>query len=175
MDQELIFTIAGAFVLLVIILVFLLTKRKKKRKKKQAVTQPTIASKYNSRAASEEELESASRLKLISFKDGVNALFFRFEVNGTNIKLDDIEPYDNDWGFVHNYSEIIGKNHQNKHQFRIFFNRRKRKKANVKEAFDINFIYRDHAGAQWLQGFRYNSQKGVKAKDVQVLEENTTV
>jgi hypothetical protein len=130
-----------------------------------------VASKYNGVEASDDELESAPLLELVNFEDGVNTLVIRFEVKGSAIKLDDIEPYDNDWGYVHNYNELIGQKRQSGQQLRLFFNRRKRKTADTKEAFNINIIYRGDNGVQWLQPLRYSSSKGVKTKKLQILGE----
>jgi len=177
MDQNLIFTIAGFAALLLIVLVFLFSRRKKKKKRlqssqKQVAVQEVTASKYNGRKADEEELEGAAKLDLVNFEDGLNALVLRFEIKGGTIKLDDIEPYDNDWGFVHNFSEIVGQKRHRGQQLRLFFNRKKRKRTDKPEAFYINIVYRDQSGVQWLQPLRYHSSKGVKVKDVQILGES---
>jgi len=172
MDHNLIYIIAGVVALLVIIIILLVRRKKKRKPGKKQAPQQIAASKYNGREADEDELESAARLELINFVDGVNTLALRFEIKGGTIKLDDVEPYDNDWGFVHNYNEIIGQKRHSGQQLRLFFNRRKRKKANVFEAFTINIVYRDTNGIQWLQPLKYNSKKGLKAKEVLILGEN---
>jgi hypothetical protein len=167
------YIISGAAVLLLIIIVLLIVRKKKKGKKVKTKVDDSVkqnaSSKYNGIEATDEELESAPQLELVNYVDGVNALVLRFEVKGSTIKLDDIEPYENDWGYVHNYSELIGQNRQSGQKLRLFFNRRKRKTADTKEAFDINIIYRDVEGGQWLQPLRYNSIKGVKMKKLEVL------
>ena len=171
MDENLIYIIAGAAALLVIIIIVFLIYRKKKGKpgKDQAPLQQMVGSKYNGREASDEELDSVARIELINFVDGVNTLALRFEIKGGTIKLDDVEPYDNDWGFVHNYNEIIGQKRQSGQQLRLFFNRRKRKNVDAIEAFTVNIVYRDTNGIQWLQPLKYNSKKGLRAKEVLIL------
>ena len=128
-----------------------------------------FVSKYNGREASEEELDSVAKLTLVNYEDGLNTLVLRIKVKGGSIKLDDIEPYDNEWGFVHNYSEIIGKKRHADQSLRLFFNRREKRSKGDPEKFDINIIYKDDMGTQWLQPFGYNSQKGVKVKTTKII------
>ena len=173
MDQNMIYLIAGAgaVLLILILLILFLRKRKSKKpaKKKKVVKKVKFVSKYSGRAATEEELDGVAKLVLVNYEDGLNALVLRLKASGGTVKIDDIEPYDNEWGFVHNYNEIIGqKRHENQH-LRIFLNRREKKSANILDEFDINLIYRDDSGAQWLLPLFYNSDKGIKVKPAMAL------
>lgn len=173
MDQNMIYMISGAAGLLLIVIVVILFLRKRKSRKpgkaKKVIKKQDFVSKYNGREANEEELDGVAKLVLVNYEDGLNTLVLRFIVRGGTIKLDDIEPYDNDWGFVHNYSEIIGKKRRADQPLRLFFNRREKRSIGDPEKFDINIIYRDESGTQWLKPFRYNSEKGVKAKASKII------
>ena len=173
MDQNMIYMIAGAGAVLLILIFLILFLRKRKNKKpgnkKKKIKMQKFISKYNGREATEEELDGVAKLALINYKDGLNALVLRFEARGGTIKIDDIEPYDNHWGFVHNYNEIIGQRRHENQPLRIFFNRREKRSLSNPDKFDINIIYRDESGAQWLLPLFYNSAKGVKVKPAMIL------
>lgn len=173
MDKNMLYMIAGASALVLILIVLFIFLRKRKNKKpgrqKKVVKKQKFVSKYNGRKATEEELGGTAKLVLIKYNDGLNALVLRFEARGGTVKIDDIEPYDNHWGFVHNYSEIIGQKRHANQPLRLFFNRREKRSVNNPDKFDINIVYRDDSGAQWLQPLVYNSDKGVKVKPVMVL------
>ena len=173
MDRDMIYMIAGAGVLLLILIVLFLFLRKRKNKKPAKVKKVGIkqkfVSKYNGREATDEEMDGVAKLVLVNYEDGLNALVLRFEARGGTVKIDDIEPYDNDWGFVHNYNEIIGQNRHADQALRLFFNRREKRSLSNPDKFDINIIYRDESGAQWILPLLYNSAKGVKVKPAMVL------
>ena len=175
MDQNMIYMIAGAGALLLILIVIILFLRKRKNKKpvkikvKKGIKKQKFVSKYNGREATDEELDGVAKLVLVNYEDGLNALVLRFEAKGGTIKLDDVEPYDNDWGIVHNYNEIIGQKRHADQPLRLFFNRRERKSISYPDKFDINIIYRDESGVQWMLPLFYNSAKGVKVKPAMVL------
>ena len=173
MDQNVMYMIAGAGVVLLILIFLILYLRKRKNKmpgnKRKNIKKQKFVSKYNGREATEEELDGVAKLALVNYEDGLNALVLRFEARGGTIKIDDIEPYDNHWGFIHNYNEIIGQTRHAKQPLRIFFNRREKKSLNNPDTFDINIVYRDDSGAQCILPLIYNSAKGVTVKPAMVL------
>jgi hypothetical protein len=169
MDQIMIYIIAGVAAFLLMVVVLMMMRKKKVKTVVPTAEKQLEGSKYNGKEASDEELESSPSIELTNYEDGVNALVLRFDVKGATLKIDDIEPYDNDWGYVHNYNEIVGQKRHEGQQLRLFFNRRKRKTTDTKDAFVINIIYRGDNGVQWLQPIKYNSNKGVKLKKLQVL------
>jgi len=165
--------IAGGSALLLILIVLIVFLRKRKNKKpvkvKKVVKKQKFVSKYNGREATEEELDGIAKLVMVNYEDGLNALVLRFEARGGTVKIDDIEPYDNEWGFVHNYNEIVGQKRHANQPLRLFFNRREKRSLSNPDQFDINIIYRDESGAQWMLPLFYNSAKGVKVKPALVL------
>ena len=173
MDQNMIYMIAGGSALLLILIVLIVFLRKRKNKKpvkvKKVVKKQKFVSKYNGREATEEELDGIAKLVMVNYEDGLNALVLRFEARGGTVKIDDIEPYDNEWGFVHNYNEIVGQKRHANQPLRLFFNRREKRSLSNPDQFDINIIYRDESGAQWMLPLFYNSAKGVKVKPALVL------
>ena len=173
MDQNMIYMIAGGSALLLILIVLIVFLRKRKNKKpvkaKKAVKRQKFVSKYNGREATEEEMDGIAKLVMVNYEDGLNALVLRFEAREGTVKIDDIEPYDNDWGFVHNYNEIIGQKRHANQPLRLFFNRKEKRSLSNPDKFDINIIYRDESGAQWMLPLFYNSAKGVKVKPAMVL------
>lgn len=173
MDQNTIYMIAGAGAVLLILIILVLYLRKRKNKKptknKKVVKKVKFVSKYNGREATEEELDGVAKLVLVNYEDGLNALVLRLEARGGTVKLDDVEPYDNYWGYVHNYNEIIGQKRHDKQPLRLFFNRREKKSINNPDKFDINIIYRDDSGTQWVLPLLYDSAKGIKVKPALVL------
>lgn len=176
MDQNMIYMIAGAVVLLLVLIFLMLYLRKRNNKKpgkiRKKVKKQNFVSKYNGREATEKELDGVAKLELVNYKDGLNALVLRFEAKGGTVKIDDIEPYDNEWGFVHNYNEIIGQKRHANQPLRLFFNRREKKSLSYPDNFEINIVYRDDSGVKWLQPLRYNSGKGVKVKPTIVITAN---
>ena len=178
MDQNMMYIAGGAAALVVLIIVILVIRKKKKGGESSSDNQNTgkedAITKYNTREASDEELESAPKLELQNFDDGVNTLTFRFEIKGGTLKLDDVNPYDNDWGFIHNYGEVVGQTRHSGQKMRLFFNRRKRKSKDNVERFRINIIYRDDNGTQWLQPLFYSSSKGIKVKDLMIVDDSSS-
>ena len=117
----------------------------------------------------EDELEHAPKLIVEKFDNSPSALSFRFKVSGGKIKIDEIDPYDNQWISILNYNELVGQVRSSGDILHVFMKRKNRFRPSHTEKARINIVYRQDGGKQWVQQIKYNSDKGIKMGGLKVL------
>jgi len=174
LNNQTLLIIAGVVLLLIVVVIFLVRKKKKKggtssKKKNKVVQEDVVGKKYKGEDPTEDQLEHAPRLILEKFDDAPRSLSFRFKVKGGKIKLDEIDPYDNQWISVLHYDELVGQVRSDGDLLHVFMNRKNRFRPSHPEKAVVNVVYRQDGGKQWVQQLKYSSDKGIKLGALKVL------
>ena len=171
LDMQTLIIIGGSVLLFLVVLILLLRRRKKnggtKSPKEKSVK--VEGKKYLGTDPRAEELEEAPKLELEKFDDGSKTLSFRFKIEGGRIKMDEIDPYDNAWGRVVNYNELVGQTRSSGELLHVYMERKDRKRASRPENVLISIVYREENGKQWLQQIKYSSEGGAKMGALKTL------
>lgn len=153
-------------VILIVVIIMVIVKRRKKgspakeNKPVKAKQSYNYHSKYKGTPVSDDV--SAPRLKLLEFNDSIKTLSFRFEIPDKTIIVSNIEPNNLDWIKVHKFDELTGKKRLKGQTLLVLFDLPQRKYFSQVPSLEINIVYHDTQGKEYIQPIKYNHKSGVK-------------